>query len=210
MIAYFARLLIKGVITVLLSFMLIHTVVSYAPGGPAEIVHALTTPDGNPHYPDYGRPRSLYPDVIELKPILELDRPWPLSSLGWLFDPTETHHYSIGAGTAIPGLNISIIGFRMGGSGVLTGDFGESIRIQRGVPVINVLGEGINEVLLAHLAVLLLAMIIAYVQRLGTPRLYELPARLLPSIAAKRSAAQVKTIHNWQAERPLSALPTIL
>ncbi|HYP41722.1 MAG TPA: hypothetical protein VEX13_15295 [Chloroflexia bacterium] len=199
MLAYFARLLIKGGITAFVALIMLHTLVSYVPEG------ALDTATPNP------REHFLWPEypaqVIEQ---LELERPWPLSSLAWLFDPTENERLSVEGSYISPGIDFNVAGIPIQGSGVLTGDFGETFMYKRGTPVMEIIGRGTDEYLLAHLAVLFVVMIVACLQRRGGPRLHELPIRLLPSIAAKRSAAQGKTIHNWQVERPLSALLTKL
>lgn len=197
MIVNFARLLIKGVTTALLSLIILHTLVSYIPGGATHRVLELRR-GGDPVWPLY-----LYPTlVIEL---LELDRPFPFSSLAWLFDPAETESYSMASrnGIVSTGININIAGVSITGSGVLTGDLGESLIYQPGIPVMDIIGKGTDEYLLAHLAVLFIAMIIACVQRLGRPKLHELPARLLPSLSATRSAAQPGAMCGWHAARSL-------
>jgi ABC-type dipeptide/oligopeptide/nickel transport system permease component len=199
MIAYFVRLLIKGVITLFLASIMIHTVVSYTPGGGMD--QADPRQPGDPVWWQY---RTF------VATLLELEQPWPFSSLAWLFDPTENERLSAAESYVSPGISINIAGISILGSGILTADFGETFMYRRGTPVMDIIGRGTDEYLLAHLAVLFIALIIACVQRLGRPKLHELPIRLLPYIAAKRSAAQVKTIYNWQAERPLSALLTKL
>jgi hypothetical protein len=196
MLAYFARLLIRGVITALLSFMLIHTVVSYTPGGPAQIVQELRVPRYDALPP--------YRNLIDLWTILELELPWPLSSLAWLFDPTENERLSAEGNYISTGININIAGIPIRGSGVLTGDFAHSLTYKPGVPVMDIIGKGKDQYLLAYLAVLFVAMIIACVQRRGRPKLHELPIRLLPSMAAPRCAVQASAMYNWHNAGPLS------
>ncbi|HEX9988375.1 MAG TPA: hypothetical protein VGE45_07855 [Chloroflexia bacterium] len=194
-VAYFARLLMRGVITLFLASIMLHTVVSYTPGAARDFLQDLRR-WGDPLWREYPT------FVVES---LELERPWPLSSLTWLFDPTENERLSVEGSYVSPGIDINIAGAPIIGSGVLTGDFGESLGYhQLGTPVMDLIGRGTDEYLLAHLAVLFVAMIIAYVQRRGGPRLHELPIRFLPSISAKRSAVQVSSVYNWHVIRPLA------
>jgi ABC-type dipeptide/oligopeptide/nickel transport system permease component len=191
MIAYFARLLIKGVITAFLSLIIVHTVLTYIPGGAIESIASLHSPS-----------RPLYLRlVVEL---LEIERPWPISSLAWLFDPTENERYSAAESYVSPGISINIAGMPIQGSGILTGDFGETFMYQRGTPVMDIIGRGTDKYLLAHLVAVLLAMTVACVQRRGRPKLHELPARLLPPMAAPRSAIRARAMYNWHAAQPLS------
>ncbi len=188
MLCYFTRLLLNGVISGVLSLITLYTVVSYTPGGPAEIVQALTTGDGHPV------PPNTY--LIELIPILELDRPWPINSLAWLFDPTESERFSRVNGNTTKGIYVVIAGVPIQGSGVLTGDLGESLIYQPGTPVMDIIGRRTDEYLLAHLAAIFAAMIIAYAQRRGRPRLHELSSRLLPHLATKRRAVESGVMQN--------------
>jgi ABC-type dipeptide/oligopeptide/nickel transport system permease component len=194
MIAYFTRLLIKGVIHIFLAFVILHTLTSYFLGSvTGKEISGLINVRG-PILTDYAY-------LIEL---LELDRPWPLSSLAWLFNPMEIERHTVEGGILSTGININIAGFPIQGSGVLTGDFGESLQQQRGTPAMDILGKWTDEYLFAHLAVIFAAMIIACIQRRGRPTLHELPSRLLPSISVTRSAIQAGAIHRRHRDGPLN------
>lgn len=196
MVAYFARLLIKGVTTTLLLLIVLHSFLSYAPGGATDTVQELRR-SGDPIWPYWGLPSGLIT-------VLELERPWPFSALAWLFEPTETEYYSVVNGTVSTGININIAGVPIRGSGVLTGDFGESLIYQPGVPVLDIISRWLDKYFLAHLAVLFVAMVIACVQRRGRPKLQELPIRLLPSLLATRNATQAGAMYGLLAAWPLS------
>jgi hypothetical protein len=204
MITYFARLLIKGVTTACIASIMLHTLVSYTPGGARDFILELRR-WGDPLWREY---------PIFVVEFLELERPWPLSSLTWLFDPTENERpsptleglYDSADRYVSPGININIAGVPIQGSGVLTGDFGETFMYKRGTPVMDIIGRGTDEYLLAHLAVLLTAMIIAYAQRAGRPRLHELPSRLLPYLLTRRSPVQASAMYSRHEAQPLSIL----
>ncbi|HKP51469.1 MAG TPA: ABC transporter permease [Chloroflexia bacterium] len=81
--------------------------------------------------------------AIYLEKRYKLDKPWPLSYLVWLFDPgdTETRGYDLSGNvlTTTKGIDVNILGLRIRGSGVLTGDFGTSEGFGKGAPISEIL-----------------------------------------------------------------------
>jgi peptide/nickel transport system permease protein len=125
MISYLLKRLLQSVAFIGLSLLLIYTVLVYLmPGGPKaqyERITALYTDiESMPDFEDDRLTRA----ISQYK----LDKPWPLSFLTWLFDPSDTTqlggYYN---DEVLPkGINISIFGLELKGSGMLTGDFGKS------------------------------------------------------------------------------------
>jgi peptide/nickel transport system permease protein len=62
----------------------------------------------------------------------ELDKPWPLNYLAWLFDPEDTTELDRNL-PASKGIDLSLGPLHVTGSGILTGDFGRSEWIVQGV-----------------------------------------------------------------------------
>jgi len=92
-----------------------------------------------------------FPQVVqgpkELEDRYELDKPWPLNFLSWLYDPsdTTTTYVNLNSGNVEErpiGIDIAIGDFHVRGSGILTGDFGTSASYARtNVPVARLISE---------------------------------------------------------------------
>lgn len=163
MLAYFVRRLLGGALTFLLAVCLLYTtLLNMPPASPdSSIPHRPITAIGL---------RLLIKSYVDT---FELDRPWPLNFAAYLFDPSETTETDTLSGKTYPkGLQISILGMEIGGSGLLTGDSGRSLGVSRGEPVMDVMGPGLHYVLALLFSLMFTFMYVATVQRVGRPSPY--------------------------------------
>jgi hypothetical protein len=178
MAIYFVRRLLGGAITWLAAAFVIFTLLMYVPGGVASRVESgLGRHDGT------GR-------VLRVIRTYELDKPWPLNYLAWMFDPADTERLDGATLYLMPeGVDFSVFGLQIKGSGVLTGDFGESHWIALYTPALQIYGLHFGVLLAITLESALLLMLIASLQRMERK-----PLRSL-SIAHARWLYAVQPIH---------------
>jgi ABC-type dipeptide/oligopeptide/nickel transport system permease component len=172
MAAYFARLLIRGICTLFLSWLLVFTIMTYTPGGgSANEVHTILYGD-----PDH-TPSPEWVRLINTE--YHTDKPWPFSYLAWLFDPSDTYSIEyvylddmlVEVKPVPKGIDIHILGLHIQGSGVLTGDFGHSTEIAKRLPISDdaLYGPG-NNLLFALLVTIIVAiMLLVVIRRWGRP-----------------------------------------
>jgi peptide/nickel transport system permease protein len=155
MASYLTRRLIQGFLFFLLSTLAMYTAVIYMPGGPAARYTSTITYDAtDPTFKDE------VPQV--LADYYEVNKPWPLSYLAWLFDPARTMQMDQNRKMVPVGIDVSIGEWQLRGSGVLTGDFGRvgdlisyDGVVRRGPTVTSKIADGwTNTVLVVGLAVL--------------------------------------------------------
>jgi peptide/nickel transport system permease protein len=129
------RRLTQGILFILLAWVTVYTVLVYVmPSGPAQEYGVLqdTSLREGWHAP---RPPGYHPNFEEqtaeermsqLRSDFALGRPWPFSFVFWLFDPEDVTTIDPDNGGAIvpKGIDLTIGGWRIKGSGILTGDFG--------------------------------------------------------------------------------------
>lgn len=165
---------ISGALALLLSIFAFYTVLLYAPGGPQDMI---TT-----HGPN--------PDEL-LAEMYEVDKPWPVSFLVYLFDPSETvETVDIDRYTSVSvpkGINVSILGTRLEGSGLATGDFGKSWQLSWGDPVMDVYGPGLDVALALVISLVVTFIYVAKVQRIGRPTPYGGLQPATPAYTLRRS-----------------------
>jgi hypothetical protein len=101
----------------------------------------------------------------------ELDKPWPLNFLAYMFEPGETTDV-VGKEAYPKGVRVSVAGMEISGSGVITGDFGRSITIARNMPVMDMLGPAIYLAFASVLALIVTFTFVASLQRVGRPTSY--------------------------------------
>jgi peptide/nickel transport system permease protein len=150
MTSYLIRRFFQSIIFILVSALVVYTVlvmfIRVEPTSQSIFEHyqaAVREANANP------LSRALIMEQVEnYEDAYELDKPWPLSFLAWLFDPADTtkvtKHYNpdIGDFDRVPtGIDIQIGDLRLRGSGFLTGDLSEMERYARGVPVAQLIGE---------------------------------------------------------------------
>jgi hypothetical protein len=130
MAAYFVRQLVGGFVSVCAMTFILYTISFVFPGGFFDRYITGCTLGMTPSY--YARIET------ELQHY-HLHQPFPISYLLWVFDPA-------GANSAVdkdtlqtlpPSISINIAGYTLSGSGLLTGDFGQSLQVQKGAAPIN-------------------------------------------------------------------------
>jgi len=172
MAAYFVRLLIKGIINFFLSGLIIFTLVTYMPGGSVDTVRSFSSAGVGDRYSD------------DLYALYHLDKPWPTNYLSYLFNPDATTWEevpsdlipSIMVNREVPkSIDIDAISLHLHGSGILTGDFGESTHFARGTPVLTIFGPGFGELMLLSILTIPLSMAFVLIKRRGRPSMYEIP-----------------------------------
>lgn len=141
MATYILRRVIQGIVVLALSSFLIFTLLVLTPGGPKDQVAQMKLQAAN------GQPFNQHLIDIYTK-IYGLDIDYPLNYLVWLFDPSDTSKrtYDLQGNvfTSTKGINL----FGIKGTGVLTGDLGESVTFDRGKPVAGLMGERFGNTLL--------------------------------------------------------------
>ncbi|MDQ3927767.1 MAG: ABC transporter permease [Chloroflexota bacterium] len=152
MAVYLIRRLMQGLLILVLSNFLIYTIMVASPGGPLyqfwEIQH--------------GR-KDINPKLVEsMLKAHKLDSPYPLSYLRWLFDPSDTTELNGRNEEAHKGLDIRIGDLHIEGSGLLTGNFGRSLMIAKGLPVTEMVGNRVGNTLALTVSALLVALLVAF------------------------------------------------
>ncbi|MGA7733362.1 MAG: hypothetical protein WCD37_19035 [Chloroflexia bacterium] len=105
-----------------------------------------------------------------------LDQPFPTAYLLWLFDPSEpkTDDSQRASEQSSNSLNVSILGYYVRGSGLLTGDLGISSTVARGQPTFDLSNVDLLDL---FLRLILPGMAIATLQRIGHRSYSHLPYR---------------------------------
>jgi peptide/nickel transport system permease protein len=158
MATYIVRRLLQGIVVLFLATFLIYSIILVTPGGPADQVNNLKQQQAA------GQPIN-----EELKRLLEeqynLNLPYPVNYLVWLFDPRKTTelqqpNYEKGEYEPITvQRGIDIFGV-IKGSGILTGDFGTSY-FWAGEKVLKLMGDRIGNTISLAVLSILLSIIIA-------------------------------------------------
>jgi ABC-type dipeptide/oligopeptide/nickel transport system permease component len=178
MVAYFVRRLVGGAIMLVAAWLVIYSALVYVPGGPLTPIREgcfTCTPSS---------PRAL---KAQNERHLKLDKPWPISYFMYLFDTRDcciddfdNPERSSAGLIEHRGISISVNGVPIAGRGALTGDFGDSLIIERDTPVTDLFGPGLGELLLVVTAAIFLLMAIAVAQRLRRPPPYTLTPHPTP------------------------------
>ena len=152
MTVYLIRRFVQGMFILVLSHFLIYTILVATPGGPIDQLSEARN----------GR-KDLNPHLLEawLK-AYKLDSPYPVSYLRWLFDPTDTTEVNDRNETVRKGIDIQVGEWHLQGSGMLTGNFGRSIAIAKGLPVTEMVGNRIGNTLALTISALVLALLVAF------------------------------------------------
>lgn len=152
MIVYLIRRFMQGMLILVLSNFLIYTILVASPGGPMDQLSELRL----------GR-NDLNPKLVEsTMRAYKLDSPYPLSYLRWLFDPSETTELNDRNEEVRKGIDIRIGALHIEGSGLLTGNFGRSLVIAKGLPVTEMIGNRIGNTLALTMSALLVALLVAF------------------------------------------------
>ncbi|MEA2574242.1 MAG: peptide/nickel transport system permease protein [Chloroflexia bacterium] len=109
-------------------------------------------------------------DKRALEQQYSVDKPWPFSFLAWLYDPADTSYYNPFVHADVPyGLDVWVGPVHITGSGLLTGDWGQSRVPNQRFPT-GIQGEVGNTLLLLGLTLLISVLIALPVGVLGAIR----------------------------------------
>ena len=115
-----------------------------------------------------GNTQSFNP-VKDLERVYKLDKPWPLNFFVWLFDPSDTtksvYNDQNVLETRVKGIDLTIFGLRLRGSGILTGDFGVSVGYLDNVPISDVIAQRWLNTLLLILCSVVVAIVLGILYR---------------------------------------------
>ncbi len=181
MIAYFARRIVGGVVTLFLAGLMIYTFVKYGPQprvdpvvkyGPQLRVEPVCCRECCV-VPGEGQLEIIWRS--ELDKIIDDDQPWPVSYFAWLFNPDDITYtkYEENGDVGVYTKGIDIFGIK--GNGILTGDLGESVNVDQGMPVVDVFGQGLGEFMLLLALLPFTALAFLAVQRRGRSSTNGLP-----------------------------------
>jgi peptide/nickel transport system permease protein len=99
--------------------------------------------------------------AVRLAKQYKLNEPWPLNYLLWLFDSNDTTQLNEFYEEVPKGLNVDLLGLKLRGSGILTGDIGRSEGIASGVSVMELLGDRWDHTALLVLYSLVITIVVA-------------------------------------------------
>jgi peptide/nickel transport system permease protein len=155
MTTYIIRRFVQGFFVLTLATFVIYSILVITPGGPRDQIKELQQQGGN---------RPVNAALLEsLLKAYKLDSPYPVNYLRWLFDPLDTEQLDPDDNSRIipKGVDIAIGDLRIKGSGVLTGDFGASVQVAKGQPVMKLMGDRLGNTLALTMTSLTLAILIA-------------------------------------------------
>lgn len=154
MTTYIIRRLIQGIAVLFLSTFMIYTLLLVSPGGPRDIVNDLKFQQSLGH--------PINPNLLHYyEKLFGLDVPYPIGYLNWLFNPRNTTKvtYDLQGNVYTASWGINIFGIK--GSGVLTGDLGESVVLDQTRSVADMLWERLGNTILLIGSATLLAILLA-------------------------------------------------
>lgn len=141
MIGYIIRRSLQGLVVLVLASVILYFLLGQVQGTPFRLLRTEN-------------PRITQWDVQRLERLWGWDRPWYERYFRWLFDPSKT------APEDNP-ISIRIGGFRIRGSGFLTGNWGESITVAKGQPAIELIKARIPNTLILMFSAVLVSLVIA-------------------------------------------------
>ena len=159
MVAYFVRRLVGGFATLLASTFVLYSLLIYTPGS----LHSFWQVYQSGQFRPINASGLLY-----MANYFEVFKPWPLSYLGWMFDPDDTEKLDVSRHVVVSnGLDIEIGNIRLRGSGLLTGDLGYSGAVARDQSVLELMGSSFWLYDTIILGLTFLGMAFAVYQRIG-------------------------------------------
>jgi ABC-type dipeptide/oligopeptide/nickel transport system permease component len=184
MIIYFARKLVSGFLSFFALTFLLHTmfhssIEAFLDKSRSQISSCCRGSPPKPKTYPFDLPISQY----------HLDRPFPTAYFLWLFDPSEpkTANSKRASVQSFHSLNVSILGYQVRGSGLLTGDLGKSSIVARGQPIFDLSNVDLLDL---FLRLILPGMVIATLQRIGHRPYSHVPYRPEIPLPAYLSAAK--------------------
>lgn len=155
MAVYIIRRLIQGFVVLALATLVIYTILIATPGGPRDQVEEL-------RQQSTGSRRVSQAYVESILKAYKLDSPYPINYLRWLFDPTDTQELNEYNELVQKGIDVRIGDLHIAGSGVLTGNFGRSISIAKGLQVTDMLAGKVGNTLALTFSALVFSLIVAF------------------------------------------------
>jgi peptide/nickel transport system permease protein len=156
MTTYIIRRFIQGLIVLVLATFVIYSILVVTPGGPADqIAEMKATSTSN---------KPVNAALLEaLMKAYKLDSPYPINYLRWLFDPSDTSQLDPNDNTreVQKGIRIALGPVVIAGSGALTGDFGTSLAVAKGVNVMKLMGDRVGNTLALTMTALGLSILVA-------------------------------------------------
>ncbi|MFL5734233.1 MAG: ABC transporter permease [Chloroflexia bacterium] len=154
MTTYIVRRIVQGILVLVASSFVVYSLLIFTPGGPWDQVNSRSGEGGRPI------PARVLAQLIKT---YKLDKPYPVNYLVWLFDPEDTTEIK-GLDQVVPkGIDLTVGNWHIKGSGILTGDFGRSVSIAKGLYVRDMIGSRIGYTLLLTCTALVLSLLIALV-----------------------------------------------
>lgn len=155
MAVYIIRRLLQGFLVLVASTLVIYSLLVFTPGGPKDQLEEMNAQrQGN---------KPINPEKIkQFLKLYKLDSPYPVNYLRWLFDPQDITQINDQQEEVRKGVDLNIGSWHIEGSGVLTGDFGRSLQIARGVPVMEMMGSRVGYTLALTVSALLISLLIAF------------------------------------------------
>jgi peptide/nickel transport system permease protein len=141
MTTYLIRRSLQGLLVLVASSVIIYFLLSQVPGSPASALAA--------------DPRIPRARIRELERQMGWDKPWYERYFRWLFDPDKT-------GPLDNPVNIQIGDLHIQGSGFLTGNWGKSITVAKGSPVIDQIKSRLPNTLILMFTSILVSILIAF------------------------------------------------
>jgi peptide/nickel transport system permease protein len=141
MTTYLIRRSLQGLVVLFVSTVLIYFLLAQVPGSPASALRA--------------DPKIPKKRIEELNHLMGWDKPWYTRYFTWLFDPDKTS-------PADNPIDISIGDFHIQGAGFLTGNWGKSITVAKGQPVIDQIKSRLPNTLVLMLSSVLVSLLIAF------------------------------------------------
>lgn len=119
MLTFLIRRSLQTIAFMLVAWFLVYTVLVYLmPAGPGQIYRRVVASGGPPG--------GVNSEAVDLERYYALDKPWPISYLAWLFNPSDASPNTGETAQNLNRIDIHIGALHIGGSGMLTGDFGKS------------------------------------------------------------------------------------
>ncbi len=171
MVAYFARRLVGGAVTLFLGSLLIYSMVLYTPGSIYSNLQEIA--------------ESKSHEVAHASPYIErlifnfsVDKPWPLNYAGWLLNPNKTTQTIFDKNddprTIHTGIDLNVGNLRLLGSGIRTGDLGFSMELAPYHLITDMFGPGFGEFMLLLPMTLFATMAFVLMQRWRRPQIDDL------------------------------------
>jgi peptide/nickel transport system permease protein len=154
MTTYIIRRVIQGFLVLVGSSFLVYSMLIITPGGPLDQINGRGGEGAHPI------PKRILEELIKT---YKLDKPYPINYLVWLFDPSDTTEIK-GLDQVVPkGIDLAVGDWHIKGSGILTGDFGRSVSLAKGLYVTDMIGSRIGYTLALTGTSLAISLLVALV-----------------------------------------------